>query len=269
MPKRTKRPEKHPVLLDKASLAVHEVAVADASRYIIDHVHVDQDGTAVATNARLLLAVQPPDVDAGDLPAGLLEPADVSNDGLNLPASMCKTVMGNLKGHAFRPILECAVVTRCDGSLVEVSSTTDLKRVKREGEVPAEGAFPDWKGMVNRPIVYDETETGGDVAEQFGPVVQMGMCLDVLDQLVKALKKIISDDTGPFVRFTFNANAGMVLIDGKVEGERRFIGATGRIADKNVDTTLSDLNDWQKAILDYVSKDAVEMEEEDEDAEED
>ena len=271
MPKRTTKKtvhEKHPVLLDKASLAVHEVAADESGRYIIDHVHVEQDGTTVGANGKLLLAVQPPDVDPNDLPVGLLEPADVSKDGLHLPASMCKTIMGNLKGHAFRPALECAVVTRCDDTLVEVSSTVDLKRVRREGEIPVEGTFPDWKGMVNRPMIYDEAKTGDDASEQFGPVVQIGMSLDVMDQIVKALKKIISDDTGPFVRFTFNANAGEVLIDGKVKGERRFIGAMGRIMRESMDTTLSDMNDWQNAILDYISA-STEKKKEDEDAEED
>ena len=264
-------PAKHPVLLDKASLAVHEATASDPGRYIVDHIHVEQDGTTVGMGEKLILAVQPPETDPGDLPAGLLQPADVPEDGMNLPATMCKAVMGNLKGHAFRPALECAVVTRCDKELVELSSTTDLKRVKREGEVPAEGTFPRWKGMVERPLAnWDEDQA--DAAETFGPVVQMGFRLDVLEQLVKTLKKVASgDDSGPFVRFSFNANEGMVLIDGKVSRDRRFIGMTGRITPKFTDTSLEDLNDWQNAILDFITDQSTNLRKkrEDNDAEED
>ena len=248
---------KHPVLLDKASLAVCIVADQDEpGRYCIDHVHVEQDGTAVGTNAKLLLAVQPPDVDPNDLPAGMLKPVDVSEKGLDISASACATVAKNLKGTPFRPILGCAVVTQCDGDLVELSSTTDLKSIKREGCTTPEKPFPSWKDMVERPCQEDTEET-------LGPVVQIGMRLDVLEQLTKALKKITSDDRyEAFVRFTFNANQGMVLIDGKVSKDRRFIGMTWRISPKSTDISLEDLNDWQNAILDS-------EEEEVEDAKED
>jgi len=276
MPKKTKKtaaPTEHPVLLDRASLAVHEVATSEPGRYIIDHVHVEQDGTTVGTNRRLLLAVQPPETDPGDLPAGMLQPADVPEDGMNLPAAMCKAVMCNLKGHAFRPALECAVVTRCDKELVEISSTTDLKRVKREGEVPAEGTFPRWKGMVERPCMnWGDGQGQADAAEAFGPVVQLGMRLDVLEQLVKTLKKVTAkDNIGAFVRFSFNANQGGVLIDGTVSGDRRFIGMTGRQEPRHEDHDLEDLNDWQNAILDFITDHATNLRKikEDEDAKED
>ena len=248
--RRAKVAKTHPVLLDRASLAVHEVTTSKPGRYIIDHVHVEQDGTTVGTNEKLVIAIQPSEIAPGDLPVGMLEPADVPKDGLNLPATMCKTIMSNLKGHAFSPTLECAVVTRCDKNLVEISSTTDLKRVKREGDVPAEGTFPMWKNIIERPCMNADA----DAAETFGPVVQIGFRLDMLEQLVKTLKNVAAkDDGGALVRFSFNANQGPVLIDGKISRDRRFIGMTGRIGLNNENHDLEDLNDWQNAILDFAA----------------
>ncbi len=226
---------KHPVLLDRISLAVHEVAHTEAGRYILDHVHVEQDGTAVATDGKLLLAVEPPDANPDELPVTLV-PVDVPESGLNLPAKTCATVVKNLKrSSTFKPILDNAVVTRCDKQLVELSST-DLTHVKREGDVPSEGTFPPWRDMVNQPMPAEDA-----------PVTQIGFSLEVLEKIVKTIKKMaVGDEHTGTIRFTFNIKTGYVLIDSSVAG-RKIIGMTGRLTAEDHD--LEDFNEWQNAIL--------------------
>jgi len=242
----------HPVLLDKASLSVYEVADDEPRRYCADHVHVEQDGTTVATNGRLMLAVEPTKDNPDDLPVGL-EPVNVPPEGIDIDAATCKSVVANLRSPHI-PILANAVITRCD-DLVELSSSVDLKHVKREGNTKPELGFPPWREMAARPVPTEDA-----------PVAQIGLRLDVLEQLVKALKKMTADmaDDSPFVRFTFGAT-GHILRDGDVGNDRRFIGMTGRMGPKYEDHNLTDLNDWQNAILDYVGEEKDDEETQDAD----
>jgi len=170
------------MLIDAVSLGVVGAADKNDGRYAISAVRLEPDGTTVATDSRVLLAVEPCGLKDEDFPETKTS-ADVPGTGMVLPREVVKDVIRNLPKMAFRPALLAAKLTAADKNYTELT-TTNLSRVKAEGaHVDPDGpGFPAWRDMIPR------------VGVDAPGYVKIVLGVPVLKQLLDTLTKIAHEE---------------------------------------------------------------------------
>lgn len=225
------------MLVDAKSLAVHAVCAAEQGRYSIDCVRLEPDGTTVATDGWMLLAVEPNPQDAGDYP-DLVPPAEIPKAGICIPGDVAKEATHNMPKNGSKPILRNALVTVAElPSGVGTSdskpgkielTTTDLRRNRKiGGEVP-NVQFPRWKEMVPAPRDKAVTVTLG---------------LPLLEKLVKTLKAVQNPESSA-VTFEVEDAEKLIVVSGSAGPGRRFLGVIAPVKVR----MASEPNDWETAL---------------------
>lgn len=220
------------MLIDKTSLALLALATSDEPQYrwATHCVHVDPDGTAVATTGRAIIAVESAGMEDDDYPC-VGKPAKIPAKGINVPADVAKEVLRNIPRLPINPVLGAALVTKTSKERVELT-TTDLNRTRRLSFTPDDKGFPDWRVMIDDPT---EDEVGC-----------VTLALDQLDIIVKTLKAICKEYQGktPFVTFHMCGADKYTILEGDVGGGRRFIGALAPVNRKT-----HEWSDWQTSVM--------------------
>jgi len=137
------------VKLSRANLSVREVASRNEQIPALNRVHVCPDGTTVAGNERMLMAVSPVHEEmASRLPVvGDYEDISPPEDGLGISLDTAHEAEKTLPRDR-RTILQQAQITRCDDEVVELMTTNGVKAHTAVG-MPMRGRFPStWKSEV-------------------------------------------------------------------------------------------------------------------------
>jgi len=221
------------MLVDRKSLALHGMTSSDepSHRYATHCVHVEPDGTAVATNLHAIIAVEPTGLKDDDYP-NVGKPAEIPRGGVDIPADAVKEVLRSLPKQPMRPILGAALITEASKERIELT-TTDLRRTRRLGFKPDERRFPGWRGMMVDPR-KDE-------------VRHVTLALEELENVVKTLKVVCAGYDGiPHVTLHVPTGQGCVALSGKAGEGRRFAGV---LADVKIGSGSEVLNDWQERVM--------------------
>lgn len=133
------------MLLSRANLLASNAAATDSTRYALNGLHVDPDGTTVATDGAQLIAVAPCPADVQDYPGG--STADLGGDGVTIPTDMVNEAAKSIPKRKAKPILENVLLGSDNGTVA--LSTTDLSRRRSVDCEPVEGNWPDWRDIVS------------------------------------------------------------------------------------------------------------------------
>jgi hypothetical protein len=220
------------MLVDAKSLALHTLTASEnaANRYTTHCVHLEPDGTTVATNGRVIIAVEPAGIKDDDDPS-VGEPAEVPAGGVDVPADVVKEVLSKLPRSPQRPALGAALITEASKERVELT-TTDLHRTRRVAFEPDPNrTFPDWHRMMIDP---SKNEVGS-----------VTLSLEELGRIVKTLKAVCKNDVDvPHVTLHVRGDDTSVVLDGGAGGGRRFVGVLAHVRVKH-----GAANAWQKRVM--------------------
>lgn len=133
------------MLISRANLAVLHAASDDEKQPALNRVHLESDGTTVAGNGRMLMAVSPvPDELAEKFPMVGEESADIPRGGVGLRLDLVADAVKGMPRDR-RTSIQQAQLTRCDDEVVELMTTNGAKKRKSAG-MPMRGKFPKWRG---------------------------------------------------------------------------------------------------------------------------
>ena len=127
----------------KANLIVNEVASSDMQQGIITGVHIDGDGSTVATDGGSMLAVSPVAVVPGHFPeVGPM--ASVGASGVTVDAEIAKQAIKDMPKDV---VMQYAAMTE---SVVGETEFTTIGKRKRQSVsgAPMLGKYPQWRDMV-------------------------------------------------------------------------------------------------------------------------
>lgn len=134
------------MLISRANLAVAAVASKKAQLPGINRVHLCEDGTTVAANEHMLLAVGPVKPEAAAA-FPMVESGSTSPPpgGIGLPLELCRDALRNMP----RADLEkqYARITRADEDAIGLMTTDGIKKDEVTG-MPMRGKFPQWKMLL-------------------------------------------------------------------------------------------------------------------------
>jgi len=95
------------MILSKASLETLRVAVVDSKIPLLGNIHVETSGRCVASNAKVLLAVDPVIPEVRKRLQAILPPSDPVTDSIDIPVSTIKEIVKNLpRDNKFGGLLE-------------------------------------------------------------------------------------------------------------------------------------------------------------------
>lgn len=214
--------------LDRKSLAVHHAAADEEGRYAINGVLLETDGTIVATDGKMLMAIQAPDQGEDKNPV-------LPSEQFVIPLEFAQDLGGRIpKGpRAAADKSDFARITAADPDHLEFRILTKHLQVMIE-TAPEEGRYPDWRA------VLPKIQKGN---------VRFCLGLEALEKLVKVLKGALPAK-GPgvsrHVEFMVGDPKKAVLIRAQVGGDldRRLIGALMPVTSSG---GSGELTDWEKA----------------------
>lgn len=131
------------MLLGRANLFVSGVASRDSKDTALSQVHLEPDGTTVASNGRAVLAVEGVDRESIHWPS--MSEAEPGEEGVGLPLSIVSQALKNMPADK-RTSLQNAALTRCD-NLVELT-TLDMEKEQSVVGRAVSSRFPEWKGVL-------------------------------------------------------------------------------------------------------------------------
>ena len=130
-------------ILNRYGLAVRGVAADPKAHPVLSQVRAEADGSTVATNGSVVMAVGP--VDRAKVRGLDIEDesdCSIPSGGVGLPLAMVDEAAK--KAPKGNPREQNVAVTRCDSKRVEI--TTAVKgREQRIAEMPVRGTYPDWR----------------------------------------------------------------------------------------------------------------------------
>ena len=178
------------MLLSRANLAVAACVADGPGRYALEGVLLARDGTTVAADGAMLMAVEGVhDRDLDESVPEYMNSARVPAAGVILPAELCRDTLKGLPKRArhARPFVAYAGLARCDAMPTEGESetgadgpgvhelelvTTDGDNVNRRAATDVSGQFPNYPEVMPRGT----------------PAVRFCLGARLLDTLLKALK---------------------------------------------------------------------------------
>jgi len=190
--RRVKKPKMQTVFVDRRALALREMTNDEDKRYCLSRLHIEPDGTAVATDGRSMICLDPMTYDPSDWPSNMVRPARTAIP-LNIPKKVAADLSRAIPKSVCKEQLNVAVLTSA-GETVEFA-TTDLSRVKREGYVVRKDDRPwpeHWPEMLEHPcdvpdpvaeidvdaktlssILRTMISAGGDRGERFAVCIKL------------------------------------------------------------------------------------------------
>lgn len=194
------------MILSRANLAVREV-VGDTEG--LNVVHIDPDGSTVASNGRVLLAVGPCDTNRVQMPGvGQAAPGGL---GVNVPPKTIDIAVRNIPKDRNAP--QAVAVTDCSDENVELTtqSATETQRVSTR---PVKIRFSDWRAVLQ------------GVRKALAP--DRRICIsrkDAID-LLSAMEHAagVGDEGAVFIEFGSETDAILIRGYSAVNGGQRIIG---------------------------------------------
>lgn len=173
------------MLLSKSNIMVAGVAASEGTDPELACVHIAGDGSTVAANGRMMMAVEAVSEDSF-FPIEESERASLPEEGVSLPLHIIDQVRKNLPRDK-RPVMQQAAITKCSPSKVELTTISKTEERKVGGR-PLPQRFPRWRE------VFAETR-------QRAGVTRVCFSRKDLTDMVDALDKACSDPSGKNVVF--------------------------------------------------------------------
>lgn len=138
--------------LSRANLEVGRIASTDKADAELAQLHIEDDGSTVASNGRSMLVVQPmSEENMGAAMPVMEDECGIPKGGVGIRLDVVDDTLGNLPKGNLALELGFAVVTNCDEQTRSIElTTTDLnKRRKVEGRI-SRGRFPEYKHVLRQ-----------------------------------------------------------------------------------------------------------------------
>lgn len=117
------------MILSKASLETLRIAVVDSKIPLLGNIHVEASGRCVASNAKVLLAVDPVIPEVRQRLKSILPPSDPATDSVDIPVGTIKEIMKNLpRDNKFGGLLEHVSLSVDGDDLTFVTSDGKRRR---------------------------------------------------------------------------------------------------------------------------------------------
>jgi hypothetical protein len=194
------------MILSRANLAVREV-VGDAEG--LNVVHIDADGSTVASNGRVLLAVGPIDPNRVQMPG--IGQAAPGTFGVNVPPKTVDIAVRNIPKDRNAP--QAVAVTQCDDDTIELTtqSATETQRVSAR---PVRVRFSNWRDVLQ------------NVRKALKPdrriCISRKDAIDLLNAMEHAAG--VGDEGAVFIEFGSETDAILIRGYNAVNGGQRIIG---------------------------------------------
>lgn len=173
------------MLLSKSNIMVAGVAASEGTDPELACVHIAGDGSTVAANGRMMMAVEAVSEDSF-FPIEESERASLPEEGVSLPLHIIDQVRKNLPRDK-RPVMQQAAITKCSPGKVELTTISKTEERKVGGR-PLPQRFPRWRE------VFAETR-------QRAGVTRVCFSRKDLTDMVDALDKACPDPSGKNVVF--------------------------------------------------------------------
>lgn len=134
------------MLFSRANLAVTSVAAKNSPKRVLNGVHFAADGSTVAANGKMILAVSPVDESKVKFPdvGGVTEPGP---DGVTISTEIVDQAIKNLPRER-TPSSQHVVLTQCDKK-VEFTTVDRVKELRVAGR-PVPDRFPSWRDVLRK-----------------------------------------------------------------------------------------------------------------------
>jgi len=138
------------VIFSRANLACHEVASTD-SEYMkgLSGVQFEHDGSTVATNGRILLAVSPAHPERAKFPDVACDQLSPSRNGYLMPSSLIVRVVKGLSRVRKLPLMHVAMSRVRDTHRVGFTSLNESGDPTTTAALPLTEKFPLWRKLLS------------------------------------------------------------------------------------------------------------------------
>jgi hypothetical protein len=200
-------------------------------------VHIDADGSTVASNGRVLLAVGPVDASRVQMPGvGQAAPGGL---GVNVPPKTIDIAVRNIPKDRNAP--QGVAITQCDDDAIELTtqSSTETQRVSAR---PVKIRFPDWRSVLQ------------NVKRAVSMTPDRRICfsrkdaLDILTAIDHAAG--IGDEGIVFMEFGSESDAILIRAYSTINGKQRIIG----IIKPMVAGEWLALSTWERVVFSLFAK---------------
>lgn len=135
------------MIFNKSNLVVANIASQYEQDRGINCVHLNPDGSSVAANGNMIMAVGPVDPERVHFP-DVGEQTSPGPNGISVSLDLIDKAMKNIpKGQP--KLANVAMTSNSDTQKVELT-TSDMKLQQRVAGFPQKDPFPNWKGVVRR-----------------------------------------------------------------------------------------------------------------------
>jgi hypothetical protein len=174
------------------------VTAQDETRYGLGGIHIDEDGTAVATDGHMLLYAAPSAMPAEEYPSRpgtSTAPIEASSSvaGQTIPIGALTQAAKHIKGRQSVPAYDHVAVTPNETGIRVVAIDGRSQAISDQQTAPVDGTFPVWRNVLPKGA----------------PMLTVTLSARILADLAKAAT--IARGSGkaaavsPAVRFTFTA----------------------------------------------------------------
>lgn len=220
-------------LLTRASLTASKVAARDAGAdRKHTQLHIEDDGAAVATNGRILLAVGPAPKPGEAWPA-FENAEDVPEGGVGLTLDQVQELLRNLPKGDLGLELGYAQMVKPRAPDGVAFVTTDLKQTRTNEAKKATARFPEWQAALRK---VDRNAGAGQ------------MCLHRRDliQLLQAMEEASPDsDSAVFIQFGDDTDAMLLRSVNYQTGQH----VVGMIVPLDTDGDWLRKDDWELKVF--------------------
>jgi len=134
------------MLFSRANLAVAKIAAKGSAKRVLNGVHFSEDGSTVAANGRMVLAVGPVDASRVKFP-DLGGDASPGAEGVTVETEVVDQAVKNLPRDR-TPSAQHVMMTECGGK-VELT-TVSRTREQRVAGRPVPDRFPSWRDVIRK-----------------------------------------------------------------------------------------------------------------------
>lgn len=229
------------MLFSKANFTVIDVASKETADIGINCIHLNTDGSSVAANGKVIMAVGPVDPSKVHFPdvGKHSQPSEFSAAGVSVPLDLVEKVLKNIPKDK-RLSLQHIAMVRHDRDPKQVKfTTTDMTHEQSISGYPKPEPFPDWE------MFFSKVRGEGGVK----------ICVNRADliNLLQALETACPDRGGqnPVYMEINPEGRGMVLRCVNRESGQRAIGA---ITSYNTDGQWLPADTWERGVFAIVAK---------------
>ncbi len=223
------------MLIDRKSLEVVRVASTEPSRFAINGVQIEPDGTAVATNGKSLMVVQGTAADPAEYPEQAGEQVEIKEGGLILDADHIKQIVKIIprKKNTLDILKHVALVKGNNGHVTFASWDGIAQQCAAHA---LEGTFPRYREVIPPLNKKDKT-----------------ICLSVssLRKILEAAGRMM-DDEHDAVEISFSTSSKPAVLRFKLDRDRRALAVTMPMSVKDEDYYA--ISDWEEKIAGWKKK---------------